>query len=140
VSLVKPPCPARRTVRRPTILLALCGEGHHGRDMALDIFYVDPDEADAESDLIAGLLQILCSALRVILAANAPGRVARVRRSLVFMFHLPIATVWRNGRLGSLVRVMQKSSFGHTSRSITETKCPLYIVCFPQNLITQTGS
>ena len=25
----------------------------------------------------------------------------KVRRSLVFMFHLPIATVWRNRRLGA---------------------------------------
>jgi hypothetical protein len=43
-------------VKRPTILLALCRECHHGRDMVMDIFFADPDVADAESDLIAGLI------------------------------------------------------------------------------------
>jgi hypothetical protein len=62
---------------------------------------------------------------------------AKVGRSLVFMFHLSIATVWRNRRLAAERSVTQKSSRGtHVMQYYDDKMSTSYCIYFSQNLIT----
>lgn len=62
---------------------------------------------------------------------------AKVGRSLVFMFHLSIATVWRNRRLAAEWSVTQKSSRGtHVMQYYDDKMSTSYCIYFSQNLIT----